>query len=157
MSVASLEAELPAGDRLLLDSATLIAYLDGRDAVSSLATHVIDTLVQSGRNSALIAMVSVMEVLVRPLRTSHTHYQHTLDFLQNFANLRPVVIDLPVAQEAASLRAQHNFRAPDALIIASGLVHQVGHLVTNDHQWAAKLQPIRARLRVCLLDDHLQP
>lgn len=155
MSRGALERALPAGDRLLLDAAVLVAYLDGSEPVSRVATCVVDEFVRDGRNEGLVSMVTVMELLVRPLRRGPAGYRHALDFLTNFPHLRPVVVDLPVAQEAASLRATHNFRPPDALTIASGLVYQVGHLVTNDGDWKTRLTPIRRRVAVCYLADHL--
>lgn len=155
MSRAALERVVPAGDRLLLDAATLVAYLDGGEAVSPVAACVVDEFVRDGRNEGVVSMVTVMELLVRPLRHGRVGYRHALDFLTNFPNLRAAVIDLPVAQEAASLRASHNFRPPDALTIASGLVYQVGHLVTNDAGWKTRLAPIRQRVAACYLADHL--
>ncbi len=101
-------------------------------------------------------MLTIMEVLVRPL----THgvpdpYYHAMDFFSRFPQLRAVPVDLPVAQESASLRAGYRLSTPDALVVASGIVHQVGHLVTNDQSWAAKLRPLARRIRVCYLSDHL--
>ncbi len=156
MSRSSLERAIPEGHRILLDSNTLIAYLDQRDPVSLVATHVVDLFVQSGRNQALVSMVTVMEVLVRPLRSRvREPYQHLLDLLTRFPNLQLGVIDLAVAQEAASLRASYNLRAADAMIVGTGLIHQVGHLVTNDADWSNRLRPLAQRIRVCHLTDHL--
>ena len=63
MSLRSLERLLPSGDRLLLDGPRLIAYLNGGEPVSPVATCVIDAFVRSGRNEGLVSMVSVMELL----------------------------------------------------------------------------------------------
>lgn len=155
MSRADLERTIPVGDRLLLDSTTLISYLGGGEDVSPIATCVLDDFVLSGRNEALVSMVTVMELLVRPLRRGPEQYRHVLDFVANFPNLRPVVVDLPVAQEAAALRATHGFRAADALTIATGLIYQVGCLVTNDRDWSSRLASISSRIQVCRLQAHL--
>ena len=156
MSRKSIDQALPAGDRILLDSTTLIAYLNGGEPVSPLAAYLIDEFVRPGRNQAIVSMVTVMEVLVRPLRQGPgAPYQHVMDFLSSFPNLRPATIDLHIAQEAASLRATYNLRPPDALIVGTGIVTQVGHLVTNDATWQAKLRPISKRIAVCYLGEHL--
>jgi len=156
MSIASLEQALSEGSRILVDSSTLLAHFDGSELITPLAEHVIETLVASGRNPAIVSMITVMEVLVRPLRFgADSAYLHVLDFLQRFPNLRTVAADIFVAQQAAGLRSNQNFSAPDALIIATGLVHQVGHLVTNDRRWQTKLEPIEQRISVCYLGDHL--
>lgn len=156
MTIESIERDLRDGERLLLDTTSLIAYLDRGEAVSPLAVHVVNELVRTGRNPAIVSMVSVSETLIRPLRLGVTQpYDHLLDFLTQFPNLRPISVDLPVAQEAASLRAAFRLSMADALIVATGIVAQVHHLVTNDADWARRLQPISGRIKVCLLARHL--
>lgn len=156
MSVATLERAIAAESRILLDTTTLIAYLNRRELISPVAAHVIDHFVREGRNSAIVSMVTVMEVLVRPLAPGPGEaYLHSMDFLTRFPNLRAVPVDLPVAQEAASLRAGYRLETPDALVVATGVVHQVGHLVTNDADWTERLRPIARRIQVCHLTHHL--
>lgn len=156
MSRASLERSLPAGERLLLDTSGLIAYLGKPQHTTPIVQHVVDACVRSGRNPAIVSMVTVMELLVRPLEVGPgEEYDHVLDFLQRFPNLQAKPIDLHVAHEAASLRAQHRFSPPDALIIGTGLVSQVGHLVTNDERWKKRLAGISERILICYLEDHL--
>lgn len=156
MTAPPIDEALPAGHHLLLDTTTLIAYLNQGEAVSPLASHIIDELVSRGRNQAVVSIITVMELLVRPLRQkAREPYQRIIDFLTNFPNLRIVNIDLDVAQEAASLRATHNFSPPDALIIATGIAAGVGHLVTNDDEWLRRLQSASYRVKVCHLADYL--
>ena len=156
MSRASLERAVPQGERILLDTSSLISYLGASDATTPVIKHVIDDWVRSGRNPTIVSMVTVMEVLVRPLEVGPGEgYDHVMDFLQRFPNLKAQPVDLVVAHEAASLRAQHKFSPPDALVIGTGLVAQVGHLVTNDKEWKKRLAAISARVRVCYLEDHL--
>lgn len=156
MTRSDIDASLPAGDRILLDTSTLIAYFDKNERVSPVAEYIIDGLVRSGRNPAVVSMVTVMEVLVQPLRKeANESYHLIMDFLSNFPNLRPLDIDLDIAQEAAALRARHGFRSPDALIIASGILAQVSHLVTNDDGWQKKLRQTSNRSKVCYLSDYL--
>ena len=156
MSLASLERSIPAGDRVLLDSSALIAYLNGGELVTPVAQHIVDQFVAGGRNSAIVSMATAMEILVRPLRTGvPSHYRHVLDFLRRSPGITAQEIDLDTAYEAARLRADHGFKPADALIVASGLVSQVGHLVTNDDAWTGRLTPLRGRIVVCLLKSHL--
>jgi PIN domain nuclease of toxin-antitoxin system len=157
VTIASLERAIPADDRILLDSSCLIGHLDGSEAISPLATHVVDQLVKSGRNPATVAMVSVMEILVRPRRRALEEYEHVIDFLIHHPNLTAQAIDLAVAQEAATIRALFKLPTPDALVIATGVVCQVAHLITADKRWMKQLsgQGMGSRLRVLYLADHL--
>jgi predicted nucleic acid-binding protein len=97
-----------------------------------------------------------MEILVRPLRLGVADsYQTAVDFLTFFPNLRTVSLDIHMAQEATSLRATFGLSPPDAMTVATGILTQVGHLVTNDERWKQKLAPIVDRIKVCYLNDFL--
>lgn len=155
MSRSSLLASISAGDRLLLDTSVLAAYLDATDATHPVAVTVLKEFVESGRNPAVVSMITVMEILVRPLRQSPPGHHTVLAFLRSHPNLAAVPVDLQIAQEAATLRATHKFAPPDALIVGTGIAAQVGHLVTNDSLWKAKLSVIADRINVVRTADHL--
>jgi predicted nucleic acid-binding protein len=152
---ARLERALPAGDRLLLDTTTLAAYFDATEATHPVARHVIDELVASGRNPAIVSMITVMEILVRPLRASPPGHHTVLAFLGHVPNLEAVPLSVEMAQEAASLRAVQRFSPPDALVIGTGIACQVARLVTNDGDWPRKLAEYADRIGVCMLRDYL--
>lgn len=155
MSLPALEQDIAPAEPILLDASTLIAYLDGREAVSPIATHIIDGWVRLGRNPSVVSMVSVMEILVRPLRQGAPEpYVTALDFLQRFPHLRAVPLDMSMAQEAAALRAHLGFSPPDALTIATGIRAQVSILVTNGARWQ-RLDVRARRVRVCYLSAYL--
>lgn len=155
MGRATLEWAIPEGDRILLDTTALAAYLDASEPTHPIARHVIEELVASGRNPAVVSMVTVMEILVRPLRMTPPGHHTVLAFIRNQANLVPVAVDLQVAQDAAFLRAAHRLSPPDALIVGTGLAAQVSQLVTNDGDWAPKLKALAGRIRVCTLSEYL--
>jgi predicted nucleic acid-binding protein len=154
VGLTELEQALPAGERLLLDTTLLAAYLDTSEEVHPAARHVLDGLVVTGRNEAIVSMVTMMEILVRPFRQSPPGHQTVLAFISHHANLQALPLDLQMAQEAASLRASHRLSPPDALVVATGMASQVGYLVTNDRAWRTKLHPIRHRIQVVTLIDY---
>lgn len=155
MSLASLEEAIPEGDGILLDTSTLIAYLNAGEAVTPVASHIITDWVGSGRNPAVVSMVAVTEVLYGPLRAgAEEAYATLIEFLTHFPNIRLAPIDLHTAQETAWLRAASSLPPPDALTIASGVMAQAGHLVTNDGRWK-KVEPMARHIRVVYLEDHL--
>lgn len=151
--MTALADRIPAGDRLLLDSSVLAAYLDGGERTSALAVELLDDLVRSGRNPAVVSMVSVVETLIRPLRRLPAAHATVLAFYREFPNLVAAPVDLDVAAEAANLRVAFGLSAPDALIAATGLAAGVSHLVTNDRAWLARLAPLRDRAGVLVLGD----
>jgi predicted nucleic acid-binding protein len=155
VSEASLLRSIREGDRILLDTTVLAAYFDATDVTHPVARHVLDDLVANGRNPAVVSMITVMEILVRPLRASPPGHHTVLAFLRTHANLECIPVDLQVAQEAAHLRAAERFAPPDALIIGTGLACQVSHIVTNDHDWKSRLAKMTSRIGVVQTSDHL--
>lgn len=151
--MSALSDRLAPGERLLLDSSVLAAYLDGGEPTSRLAAEVLDDLVRSGRNPAVVSMVSVMETLIRPLRRLPAAHATVLAFYRDFPNLVAMPIGLDVAAEAATIRVAFGLAAPDALVAATGLAAGVSHLITNDRAWAARLAPLRDRATVIVLGD----
>ena len=130
---------VPPGVPILLDSSVLLSYLDGSEAVSPIATEILDGWIRSGRNDGLVSAVSVMEVLVRPIAAGPSAHRAAIGFLYGSPNLRLVAVDEIAGQLAAGLRAHAGFSAADALVIASGLAVGARHLVTNDASWRPRL------------------
>ena len=156
MSLITLQHAIPPAASILVDSSVLIAYFNRHEATSRMAAHIVHEFVRTGRNGTIVSMITAMEVLVHPLlRGPGQVYQDTLDFLSTFPHLQAVPVDLAVAREAAVLRGRFRFAAPDALIIATGMVHEARHLLTNDAAWSTKLAPIGSRIEVCHLASHL--
>lgn len=159
----------------MLDSSAVLAYLDGGVQISGAATHVIDSLVRSGRNQGLISAVTVTEAFVRPFRLakpahadeagsggresgeSETGLSETIatveDFLRNFPNLSIVPVDYAVAREAARIRALTGLRTADALVMATAGVSGAGVLVGNDERWKSAADRLGRPFALCLLSD----
>jgi len=155
VSESSLLKVIAEGDRLLLDTTVLAAFFDANDATHPVAAFILKELVATGRNPGVVSMVTVMEILVRPMRTVPSRHHTVLGFLRAHPNLVCLPVDLQVAQDAAHLRADRRFAPPDALIVATGLAAQVRHLVTNDPSWSTKLTTMSARISVVRTSSHL--
>jgi len=153
----ALQKRIAVHDRVLIDTSVFIAYFSiaATDATHDLAAVLIDEFIGSGRNSAVFSPVTALELLVRPLQIAPAKAAHVHAFLTHTSNLSLLPMDLHVAQEAATLKATHAFKVPDAMVIATGVVAQVKHLVTNDKAWRTKLTPIRDRFVVTYLYDYL--
>jgi len=150
VNLAKLDAAVPADADILLDTTTLIAYLEGGQIVSDAATRIVDGYVKSARNRGLVSAVAIMELLVKPIQNGAQ--AETLLFLTAMPNLVQIDVDFAVAVEAAHLRARHGFRPPDALIVASGIVHQAKYLVTNDAAWKNRLAHLHTPEVIVLSD-----
>lgn len=148
-----LEAAIPPETSVLVDTSVVLAYLVGTEASSELAAQLFDGFIATGRNVALLSVITVGEILVRPFRVGPKAVARAEGFLRHFADIRLVDIDYDVAREGARIRAESNLRTPDALILASALVSEVDVLVTNDRAWTTRIPSLAPNLRLCLLSD----
>lgn len=154
---ASLEAALPPGALLLLDTTVIVSYFKGIEAASPVATKVVDQFVVGGRNPAVVSALTAMELLIPPMREqNHTLYRQVVFFLRNTPHLRVADTDFAVARDAAWLSATYNFKPPDALIMGTGRALHARHFVCNDAEWKRKLgSPSPVGISICYLEDHL--
>lgn len=119
---------------MLLDTAPLIAYLEGGQKITPAVKVLMDAWVHDGRNTALISVISASKLLVGPKRAGRGEAD-VVDFLKHYPNVMCIDVDFAIAQDAAQLRASTKLKMPDALIIATGASRGAGAIVTNDRAW----------------------
>jgi predicted nucleic acid-binding protein len=144
---------LPRGDSLVLDTSTVIAYLSASEAASPIARHVLETLVATERNPAVISSATVAEVLVRPIRELGRAPSHTKTFLLDFPGLSVRSADFLIAAEAARIRALTGTALPDALVAATATLTSSPWLITNDRTLRDRLANFDWATQVVLLSD----
>ncbi|HEV3190706.1 MAG TPA: type II toxin-antitoxin system VapC family toxin [Polyangiaceae bacterium] len=126
-------AGLLADARLIaLDTSTFI-YLIEKHPVFFIAVEPIFQAIDTGAVQATTSVLTLLEVLVKPLETKATALAE--DFraaVSASANLRVIDVDRPIAERAASIRAAHGYRTPDALHLATAQTAGADAFVTND-------------------------
>lgn len=158
MSRAVLEAAIPAGQTVLLDTSAILAYLTGSERVSAVAAVLIDQLVGSGRNLAVVSAITVCEVLVRPNRAGSPGSVRLVDdFLAHFPNLRVDPVTIEIARLGARIRAATAAPTPDALILATAVAGSAEIAVGNDAGWPAIVERADLDLTVVVLDSLGRP
>ncbi len=152
---ASLEAAIPPGASILLDTSAVLAYLSGAEQASPAAAIVLDSFVAPGRNRAVISATTVTEVLVRPFRAASPTAVRTVEaFLAHFPNLGVEPVTFEIAREAARIRAATAAPTPDALILGTGQVKGSDIVVSNDGRWTTTIAKAGLSLALCHLDAH---
>lgn len=146
-------SEIAEGDRVVLDTSAVIAYLNGDEAVSASARFVIDELVATERNPAVISAVTVGELLVRPMTRGSADVAALTAFLLGFPGITIRAADFLVAAEAARIRAATRANLPDSLVAATAVLTSSRWLVTNDRQLTVRLAGLDWPARVVLLDE----
>ncbi len=150
---AGTAAPIATGDSVVLDTSALIAYLKGDEAASPAARTVIDTLVATGRNPAVISAVSVGELMVRPLRELGAVPMPLRTFLLAFPGLSIRSADFLVAAEAARIRALTGASLPDALIAATATLTSSRWVISNDQVLRDRLSGLEWETKVLLLAE----
>jgi uncharacterized protein len=147
----TLDAAIPPGQRILIDTSVALAYLTGTESTSPAATRLFDGFLASGRDVGAMSMITVGEILVRPFRAGKSAVATAEGFLQHFADLDLIETDYAIAREAARIRAGTDLRMPDALILASATVTSCDLLCTNDRSLGAAADGLG--IGVCLLSE----
>jgi len=154
VKVRALERAIPQKWTCLLDSSFVLTYLHGHEPASEVAAHVVDNWVAHGRNIAIVSVITAMEASVRPIRSNNQPaLQMVMDFMRSFPNLRLVPVDANCAFEAARVRAVASLPAPDALIVAAGLLNRVQVILTNDRAWKSRMHRVTAKTSAIYLED----
>jgi predicted nucleic acid-binding protein len=154
VSRAALEAAIPVGETILLDTSAILAYLSGSERVSAIAAVLIDELVGTGRNPAVVSVISICEVLVRPYRAGSPGASRLVeDFLAHFPNLRVDAVTIEIARLGARIRAATAAPTPDAFILATAVAGAAGMAVGNDAGWPGIVERAGLNLRVVVLDS----
>jgi predicted nucleic acid-binding protein len=153
---ADVEAAIAPGASLVIDTSAVLAYLDGSERVSELAAGVIDRLVASGRNPAVVSAITVTEALVRPIRAGSTSAIAIVEtFLGSFPNLAIQPVGDAIAREAAVIRAATSLRTPDAIVLATAVAGGHETVIANDGRWASAVERSSLQVKLLHLDAFL--
>lgn len=92
--------------------------------------------VQAGELSIIVSAVTEAELLVRPERDGNAFAIDRIEALFAEDGIYVVSVDRKIARRTAKLRAKHNFRLPDAIIIATAIETDCDAVVSNDYAWS---------------------
>jgi predicted nucleic acid-binding protein len=89
-----------------------------------------------GDLTVVTSWITLAEVLVKPLQINDvllvtTHRQ----FFTPSTHFEILPVDRGISDQAATLRALHGFKLPDALHIATGMAAACTHYLTGDAKW----------------------
>ena len=135
---------IPSGSHVLLDTVTLIYYLENHPRHGQRAESVLHAI-ETGEISACISTLALAELLV-PLHAAgeDAQAQALTRQLAHFPNLHIHPMTIEMAVRASRLRARHRLRTPDAIHAATALEHGASGIITNDSDFR------------CLRDEGLQ-
>lgn len=126
------------GRVVALDTNCFIYFLQGDDYPDQ-HEHArrLFTFIEQGKLRGLASIIALAEVLIGPQKRGMKDLADTLYVtLKTFPNLSFFPVDEPTALLAADLRAEWGLKMPDALQLATAMVHRANVFVTNDERLA---------------------
>jgi predicted nucleic acid-binding protein len=140
------------GKLVALDTAPLIYYLEEHPRYLALTDEIFNAI-RDRRARALTSVLTLAEVLVKPLRDGRrdlaNQYRRLLAATRGFT-LCPVGEN--TCERAAELRAKYGWlRTPDALQVATALERAAPLIITNDDQWKRLTE-----IQTVVLSDYLE-
>ncbi|WP_456379899.1 type II toxin-antitoxin system VapC family toxin [Thiolapillus sp.] len=124
---------IPSGSRILLDTVTLIYFLENHKRHGHQAERVLSRI-ESGDLKGMVSDLLFAELLVPLYREGKdTEAARLVTLIRNFNNLETVAVSWEISARAARLRALHGLRTPDAIHAATALASGADGILTNDH------------------------
>ncbi len=140
--------DLLKGYKVGLDTSPLIYLAEANTDYKTVVKPFFEA-VRHNEFIVVTSMISVVEVLVHPIRNNDTDLiQKYRDLLFKTRGLKTVMLSQPIAEEAARLRATNNIRTPDSIQMATAIVEEASFFLTNDKHF-----PSLPNLKILLLDD----
>jgi len=133
-----------------LDTPIVIYFIEKHQKYFNLLSRLF-TEIEAGTIEAITSTVTLLEVLVQPLRTKNEllaeKYREILLYSEGLTTFE---ILHEVSELAAKLRAKYHIRTPDAIQIAVGILYKCNGFLTND----PTLKKIK-EIEILILDDFL--
>ena len=93
--------------------------------------------VQDSEIRLVTSSITLVEVLVQPIQRGRLDLaEQYRDVLTNTKGIQLVPVSERIAEHAATLRAQHRLRTPDAIQLATAKISGAAAFITNDEQFA---------------------
>lgn len=140
-------------ERVAVDTSPLVYFLGDDPRRSAPVRALLDRAMRQ-RVSLVLSAISVLELLVKPLRERDDRGAQIIRTLV-YDPLRFTIVDLApeVAEIAASIRAETRLSVADAAVVASGLARGCTALLGND----AQFRRLGDRMEYVHLDDIAVP
>ena len=131
-----------------LDTCVFIYHFEGSRYPE--LTGAIFEAIENGRCRAAVSVISLMEVLVMPLRKGEARLASMYRVVfESMPNLSMVDVTPAVAEKAASIRAECNLSTPNSILLATTIDSGGDLFITNE----PRLKRVE-NIEVAVLDDY---
>lgn len=131
------------GHRIMIDTNCFIYLIEGKEYPLFLPlVEEMFAAVCDGRSQGLTSPITLTEIMTLPRKMGKEDIAYMYKTLIiNFPNLDIIPVDNIIADRAAALRGKYNLGTPDAIQLATGLVHGATLFVTFDRK-IKKVSPL---------------
>lgn len=135
-------------NKLFIDTAPFIYFIEEHKKYLTFIKPIF-TKIDNFNIIATTSTITVIEVLVQPIKEGNKNLENKyLEILKHNANLEIIPIDINIAEKAAEIRSKYDIKTPDAIQIASAIVHNCDSFFTND----TKLKRVK-EINIITLND----
>lgn len=143
-------SRLLKGKVVFFDTAPLIYFMEKNTRYSDVIKPVI-TLIDSGQANGLTSTITLLEVLVLPLREGNKKLAEKYKAILLSSNgLETCEITNAISEKAAGLRAKYGTKTPDSIQLATAIVRKADYFLTND----LELKRVK-EIKVAVLEDYI--
>lgn len=142
---------LPTSGKVYCDSSLFIYTLESHPIYSPYLIPFWHS-VQLAQIEVTTSELSLLEVLVKPIRINDQVLKQQYELFLTGTNLRLIPIERNILTHAARICAVHKVRTPDSIHLATALECQATLFLTNDHRLRTK-----TTIPVVTVDDLVQP
>jgi predicted nucleic acid-binding protein len=133
-----------------VDTMTFIYHIEG-DERYGLFTKTLFKSIENGERHAVTSTITLLETFVKPKILGDEAMRDDYHYaLTSFPNLKLRPVDETVAEAAATIRASHGLRAPDAIQVATCIVEGASAFITNDDRLKKVEEP-----KIIVMSDYL--
>ncbi|MBI3932689.1 MAG: type II toxin-antitoxin system VapC family toxin [Acidobacteria bacterium] len=118
--------------RVYFDANALIYSVEGPPDLRKQVLEWVDRIEAAPAGTVVTSPLSFLECRVKPLRLSDDAALTRLDAILDASNLLIADVTAHVIAEATETRARYGFRTPDALHLATAVLHQAETFLTGD-------------------------
>ena len=138
------------GQRVFIDTAPFIYYIEKHKKYINIVKPVFQAI-DTGEMDAITSTITLLEVLVHPLRTGNEELANQYrEILLDAAGLTTYEVSHEISEKAAKLRAKYSIKTPDAIQVSIDILYGAEMMLTND----THLQGV-SDIKVLILDDYL--
>jgi len=127
--------DLKSGDIIFIDTAPFIYFFEQhQDYFPALETF-FNQLYETGAQ-AITSIITYIELTTLPARQGKNQLVRKYrDFLSNSENISLFPLDMTIADHVVDLRAQYQFKTPDAIQLGTAVASGADYILTNDKEW----------------------